>query len=114
MDELHYKIQMDKYYRDVEIDPESPVCLLEQPTNVSSKLRYIKFDIADSEEIDADIDRFRIHRLETHPSSFIARMPNAQREIEEIHNFVNKESSLSYLEIEWLQIGLSPINEYNT
>ena len=41
-------------------------------------------------------------------------MPNAQRDIEEIQNFVNKESSLSHLDMEWPEIGLSPINEYNT
>ena len=41
-------------------------------------------------------------------------MPNAQREIEEIRNIVNKESSLLDLDMEWLEIGLSPINEYNT
>ena len=111
---LHYKIRVDKYYRDVEVDPESVICLPDQPTDVSSKLRYINSDIADSEEIDADIDRFGTHRLETHPSSFTARMPNAQREIEEIRNFVNKESSLSDLGMEWPKIGLSPINEYNT
>ena len=40
-------------------------------------------------------------------------MPNAQREIEEIQNFVNKEYSLSDLDMEWPEIGLSPINEYN-
>ena len=95
MDALHYKIRMEKYYRDVEVDPESVICLPDHPTDVSSKLRYINSDIADSEEIDADIDRFG-----THPSSFTARMPNAQREIEEIRNFVNKESSLSDLDME--------------
>ena len=41
-------------------------------------------------------------------------MPNAQREIEEIRNFVNKEYSLLDLDMEWPEIGLSPINEYNT
>ena len=48
MDALHYKLGMDKYYRDLEIDPESVVCLPNQPTDVSSKLHYINFDIADS------------------------------------------------------------------
>ena len=61
MDALHYKICMDKYYQDVEVDPESVVCLPDQPTDVSSKLCYINSDIADSKEIDADIDRFGIH-----------------------------------------------------
>ena len=77
MDALHYKIRMDKYYRDVEVDPESVICLPYQPTDFSSKLSYINSNIADSEEIDADIDRIGIHRLETRPSSFTARMPNA-------------------------------------
>ena len=61
MDALHYKIRMEKYYRDVEVDPESVICLPDQPTDVSSKLCYINSDIADSEEIDADIDRFGTH-----------------------------------------------------
>ena len=51
MDALHYKIRMDKYYWDVEVDPESVVCLPDHPTDVSSKLRYINSDIADSEEL---------------------------------------------------------------
>ena len=101
MDALHYKILMDKYYRNVEVDLESVICLLDHPTDVSSKLGYINSDIADSEDIDADIDRFGTHRLETHPSSSTVRMSNAQREIEEIRNFVNKESSLSDLDMEW-------------
>ena len=41
-------------------------------------------------------------------------MPHEQREIEEIQNIVNKKSSVLYLHIEWLEIGLYPINEYNT
>ena len=110
MDALHYKIRMEKYYRDFEVDPESIICLPDQPIDVSSKLRYINSDIADSEEYDIYIDSFGTHRFKTHPSSFIARMPNAQREIEEIRNFVNKESSLSNLDMEWPEIGLSPIN----
>ena len=61
MDALHYKIRMDKYYRDVEVDPKSVICLPDHPTDVSSKLRYINSNIADSEEINADIDRFGIH-----------------------------------------------------
>ena len=58
---LHYKIQMDKYYRDVEVDLESVICLPNQPIDVSSKLRYINSDIADSKYIDADIDIFGTH-----------------------------------------------------
>ena len=114
MDALHYKIWMEKYYRDVEVDPESVICLRDQPTDVSSKLHYINSDIAKSDDIDVKIDMFGNHQLETHPSSFTARIPNAQREIEEIQNFVNKEYSLSDLQMEWPEIDLSPINEYNT
>ena len=81
MNALHYKTRMENIYWDVEIDIESVLCLLNQPTNVFTRLLYIKYDIDDSEENDADIDRFGIHQLETHPSSFTARIPNAQREI---------------------------------
>ncbi len=38
MDALRYKIEMDKYYKDVEIDMDSVAFLLERPTNLSSKL----------------------------------------------------------------------------
>ena len=61
MDALHYKIRVDKYYRDVEVDLESVICLPDQPIDVSSKLHYINSDIADSEEIDAYIDIFGTH-----------------------------------------------------
>ena len=54
MDALHYKIRMDKYYRDVEVDPESVLCLPDHPIDVSSKLHYINSDVADSEDIDED------------------------------------------------------------
>ena len=111
MNALHYKTRMENIYRDVEIDIESVLCLPNQPTNVFARLCYIKYDIDDSEENDADIDRFGIQQLETHPSCFTTRIPNAQREIEEIQNFVNKESSLSYLQMECLETELSPINE---
>ena len=49
-----------------------------------------------------------------HPLSFTTRMSNAECEIKEIQNFVKKESSLSYFQMEWPNIVLSPINEYNT
>ena len=84
MDALHYKIRVDKYYRDVEVDPESVICLPDQPIDVSSKLHYINSDIVDSEVNDADIERYGIHELKTHPSSFTARMTNVESEIEKI------------------------------
>ena len=111
---LHYKIKKDNYYRDVEIDQEAVVCIPDEPTDVSNRLHFSNLDISESKENDADIDGFGTHQLESHPSSFTIRMPNAWREIEEIRNFVEKESSFSDLQIEWPEIGLSPINEYNT
>ena len=41
-------------------------------------------------------------------------MSNVECEIEETQKFVKKESSLSYLHMEWPKLGFSPINEYNT
>ena len=49
-----------------------------------------------------------------HPSSFTTRMSNVEFEIEEIQNFVKKEYSLSYLQIKFPEVGLPPVNEYNT
>ena len=81
---------------------------------MSNRLHFSNLDISESKENDADIDGFGTHQLESHPSSFTIRIPNARREIEEICNFVEKKSSFSYLQIKWLEIRLSPINEYNT
>ena len=57
---------------------------MDQPTDVSTRLCFINSDIVDSKVDDADIDRYGIHELETHPSPFTTRIPNAEREIEEI------------------------------
>jgi hypothetical protein len=48
MDALYYKIQNEKYYKDVQIDQQSVVSLPYQPTNVSDRLHYINSDIEDS------------------------------------------------------------------
>ena len=69
---------MDKYYQDVEIDLESIEHIPYQPTDVSNRLHYVNFDISDSKGNDSDIDGLGIHQLESHPSSFIFRIPNAQ------------------------------------
>ena len=74
---LHYKIKKDKYYRDVEIDQDVVVCIPDEPTDVSNRLHFVNSDIYESKENDADIDGFGTHQLESHPSSFTIRMPNA-------------------------------------
>ena len=84
------------------------------PTYVSYSLHYINFDIDKWEKNDTNIDEFGNDQLEIHHSSFIDRMSNAKCEIEETQKFVKKESSLSYLHMEWPKFWLSPINEYNT
>ena len=75
------KLEWTNIYRDVDIDLESVVCLLNNTIDVSARLCYINYDIDDSEENYDVIYRFGIHQLGTHPSPFTSRMPNAQREI---------------------------------
>lgn len=49
-----------------------------------------------------------------HTMSMASRPPNAQREMELIHAWVNNPDSTSSHLIEWPAIGASPINEYVT
>ena len=83
MNYLNYIIQNEKYYRDVKIYLQLVLCLPNQPTDVSSSLHYIKFDIAKSRNNNTNIDEFGNHLLETYHSSFTTRMPNGECEIEE-------------------------------
>ena len=48
MDALHYKIQNDKYYRDVQIDMESVDALPLRSTDVSNMIQFVDSDIEDA------------------------------------------------------------------
>lgn len=49
-----------------------------------------------------------------HTNSIASRPPNAQREMELIHSWVNNPDAVPSSLIEWPSIGASPINEYVT
>ena len=82
MDALHYKIQNDKYYRDVQIDIDSVDALPLRSTYVSNMLQFIDCDIEDTNNHDDNFDRLNNEFLHSHPSSFAARQGNACREVE--------------------------------
>jgi len=52
MDALYYKIEMDKYYTDVEIDIDSVTPLPERDTDVSRKLQYVDSDVDEITRMD--------------------------------------------------------------
>ena len=81
MDALRYKIQMDKYYRDVQIDMDSLDALSERPTYVSSRLKFVDCDIEETEMNNFNIQELALDRLHAHPSSFVTRLPNERREM---------------------------------
>jgi hypothetical protein len=113
MDALLYKIQMDKYYRDVEIDMDSVVSLPKRPTNVSTRLQFVDCDIEEIRDNDNDIQGLATDHFHSHPSSFVARLPNEWREVEEIRTFIENADSTPIQPLDWPNIGSSPINEYN-
>jgi hypothetical protein len=72
LDALRYKIQMDKYYRDVQIDMNSLDSLSKRPTDVSSRLKFVDCDIQETESNVFDDQELAPDRLHAHPSSFVA------------------------------------------
>lgn len=76
MDALCYKIEMDKYYRDVEIDMDSVAALMERPTNFSSRLQYVDSHVGDIARMDTKIERNGPNCLHSHSSSFLSHFPN--------------------------------------
>jgi len=79
LDALHYKIQMYKYYRDVEIDMDSIVALPVRTKNVSTKFKFVDCDIEEIDNNVFDIQGFPTDHFHSHPSSFIAHLPNERR-----------------------------------
>ena len=94
MNALYYKIEIDKFYQDVQIDMNLVVSLPENPTDVSTKLKFVDCDIEETYKNVVDIQGFLVDRLHSHSSSFVARLPNERREIKEMRKFIeNVESS---------------------
>lgn len=115
---LKYKVENDKFYADVRIDESA---LNDLPTNTNEnifhrlKTMHMEFD-SDANEV-----VFLGPLMETdegniieHTNSMASRPPNAQREMELIHAWVNNPDAVLSALIEWPSIGASPINEYVT
>lgn len=86
MDELIYKIQMHKYYRDVETDMDYVVSLRKRPIDVYSRLHYVDSDLGETGRADEDIKTLGANNFHYHPSSLISGMPNESMEVDQIRN----------------------------
>jgi hypothetical protein len=95
LDAFCYKIKMDKYYKDVQIDMDSLDSLPERPIDVSSRLKFVDCDIQETKSNFVDIQELDPDHFHAHPSSFVSRLPNEGREMEEIRTFIqNVDSTL--------------------
>ena len=112
-----YKIQNDKYYSDVQLDHASISTLPEACTDVSSQLHFVSIEIDTSPLMDSSILDLE-NQIATQPSqatsTFAFKLPNTHREMEKIKYFIHTTSTTPPTRIDWLDIGSSPINEYNT
>jgi hypothetical protein len=115
---LRYKVENDPFYADVRIDEGALNDLTQNSDeNIFNRLKtmHMEFDSDANEVIFVgplmEADEGNI--LE-HTTSMASRPPNAQREMELIHAWVNNPDSTSSQLIEWPAIGASPINEYVT
>ncbi|XP_057860503.1 uncharacterized protein LOC131069166 [Cryptomeria japonica] len=113
MDALQYKVKYDPYYKDVSINYNNLNQIPEERTDVSSMLHTIEANydviITNSEDADEDQDEGTI----TNTSSFILHLPNEHRELQIIKKTLELEDTTDNI-IDWPEIGLTPINEYNT
>jgi len=82
MDALRYKIEMEKYYRDVEIDMDSVASLPKIPTNVSNRLQYVDSHVDDMPRMDVEIETYGHNCLCFHLSPFFPRLFNESREVD--------------------------------
>ena len=103
---LVFKIQ---HYRDVVIDYDSVNALPERSTNVSSRIKFVK----NMRSMKLIMKGFLLNVFPLILLLFFAHLPNEQREVEEIREFLDNAYSLPIQEMDWSNIGISPINEYN-
>ena len=77
-----FKIEHDKYYRGVVIDYDSVNAMPERSTNVSSRLKFVDFDIEESEINATNNEGFPLEHFPSHHSYFFARLQHEWREVE--------------------------------
>ncbi|XP_057827704.2 uncharacterized protein LOC131039077 isoform X1 [Cryptomeria japonica] len=113
MDALQYKVKYDPHYKDVSIDYNNLNQIPEERTDVSSMLHTIEANnnvmVTNSEDVDED----QVEGTVTNSSSFIFHLPNEHRELQIIKKTLELEDTTDNI-VDWPEIGLTPINEYNT
>ncbi|XP_059068758.1 uncharacterized protein LOC131859203 [Cryptomeria japonica] len=115
---LKYKIEHDRFYSDVTIDENALHHLsTDSDENIFNKLKtmHMEFDSNANEIIFVGpIIETDDGNIIEHTTSMASRPPNAQREMELIHAWINNPNSNPTALIDWPSIGASPINEYIT
>jgi len=113
---LGYKLANDPYYKNVRIDTNALASLPAIPTDVSSSLHHsnttetaVRLPLEPPHELTEDFADPSVDQT----SSFVPIIPNTNTEIQEIHHYLHSYNHQSDTRIEWLTIGLLPINEYN-
>ncbi|XP_059071828.1 uncharacterized protein LOC131055088 [Cryptomeria japonica] len=114
---LQYKISYDPYYKDVELDELALASLPINPTNISDLLYATTsypdpIDLSSMQE-DVTEDDPLIENLQM-TNSFVANLPPARREIEEMRSLLQLEKGHPTPIVQWPPISPSPINEYTT
>ena len=105
------------YYNYVQLSLSSLNSLPLEPTDVSPLLLHATTSRLDAHirySLDDEAPPSFLALLNPQTPSFIYAPPNSHTESEEIRRFVASNSRNPTPSIEWPQIGLSPINEYNT
>jgi len=83
MDALRYKIEMDEYYRDVEINMDSFASLPERPTDVSSRLQYVDSHVDDVPRMDVETETYVANCLHfSHHPLFLDSLMDPEKLIE--------------------------------
>lgn len=110
---LQYKLENDPYYNNAHIDNNALASLKTFPIDVSSSLRYYNtIDLIAhlSPETPLDPTKYSSNPYPHHRSSFIPTIPNINKTIQEIRQYLHAYNHHSNTTIEWKPIGLSPIN----
>ncbi|XP_059076947.1 uncharacterized protein LOC131876152 [Cryptomeria japonica] len=115
---LKYKIEHDKYYSDVIVNENALNDLSSNfDENIFNRLKtvHMEFD-SDANEIIFVGPIMEIDEGNTidHTNSMASKLPNAQKEMELIHAWINNPDTNQTALIDWPAIGTSPINEYVT
>lgn len=111
-----YNIAYDLYYKDVQLDGVALSLLHVSSTEILNLLytslypKPIDANLMEINVLDDDIIEDNIHTI----SSYVANLPLAYREVDQLQSILHLKEGLPTPSIEWPRISVSPINEYNT